>query len=123
MRVTVGGALVAGAAILALAAPAAAVASSADATQGTDVAHAEAGGALPDAGRATDARQATDAGQAEGPRAAAAIHVVLAGIGGLRWSDISPTTTPALWRLARRGSVGSLVVSGIHPRTCPAGIR
>ena len=111
---TVGGALVAGAAILALAAPAAAMASSADATQATGAAHAEIGGAPPDAGRATDARQA------KGPRAAAAIHVVLVGIGGLRWSDVSPTTTPALWRLAGRGSVGSLVVSGIHPRTCPA---
>jgi hypothetical protein len=114
VRVTVGGALVAGAAILALAAPAAAVASGADAIQVAGVRHAETGGATPDAGRATDARQAA------GPRAAAAIHVVLVGIGGLRWSDVSPTTTPALWRLAGLGSVGSLVVSGIHPRTCPA---
>jgi hypothetical protein len=114
VHVTLGGALVAGAAILALAAPAAAVASSADATQGTGVAHAGAGGAPPDAGGATGARQAT------GPRAAAAIPVVLVGIGGLRWSDVSPTTTPALWRLAGHGSVGSLVVGGIHPRTCPA---
>jgi hypothetical protein len=46
--------------------------------------------------------------------------VVLVGIGGLRWSDVSPAATPALWRLAGQGSVGSLVVSGIHPRTCPA---
>jgi hypothetical protein len=114
VHVTLGGALVAGAAILALAAPAAAVASSAGATQGTGVAQGEAGGAPPDLGRATGA------GQAKGPRAAAAIHVVLVGIGGLRWSDVSPTTTPALWRLASQGSVGSLVVSGIHPRTCPA---
>jgi hypothetical protein len=114
VHVTLGGALVAGAAILALAAPDAAVASSADATQGTGVARAGAGGAPPDAGGATGARQAT------GPRAAAAIPVVLVGIGGLRWSDVSPTTTPALWRLAGHGSVGSLVVGGIHPRTCPA---
>jgi hypothetical protein len=114
VRVTVGGALVAGAAILALAAPAAAVASGADATQVMGAAHAGTGGAPPDAGRATDARQAA------GPRAAAGIHVVLVGISGLRWSDVSPTATPALWRLAGRGSVGSLVVSGIHPRTCPA---
>jgi hypothetical protein len=46
--------------------------------------------------------------------------VIVVGIGGLRWSDVSPTVTPALWRLAGEGSVGSLVVSGIHPRTCPA---
>jgi hypothetical protein len=114
VRVTVGGALVAGAAILALAAPAAAVASGADATQVMGAAHAGTGGAPLDAGRATDARQAA------GPRAVAGIHVVLVGISGLRWSDVSPTATPALWRLAGRGSVGSLVVSGIHPRTCPA---
>jgi hypothetical protein len=141
-------ALAAGAAILALAAPDVAVAGSADATQVTDAAHAEAGGAPPAASGAASASQATgpraaaasraaDASQATGPRAAAASraadasqatsprvpaasHVVLVGIGGLRWSDVSPTTTPALWRLAGRGSVGSLVVSGIHPRTCPA---
>src|SRR5262249_27809062 len=47
-------------------------------------------------------------------------HVVLVGIGGLRWSDVSSTATPALWRLAGDGSPGSLVVSGIDPRTCPA---
>ncbi len=55
------------------------------------------------------------------PRAAAPPrHVILAGIGGLRWSDVSATATPALWRLASTGSVGSLVVGGIHPLTCPA---
>jgi len=51
---------------------------------------------------------------------APAAHVVLVGIGGLRWSDVSPTATPALWRLAREGSAGSLAVGGIRPRTCPA---
>jgi hypothetical protein len=97
VRVTVGMALAAGGAILALSAPVVAVASSADATPVTGAAHAEVGGAP-----------------------SAASHVVLVGIGGLRWGDVSPTTTPALWRLAGRGSVGSLVVGGIHPRTCPA---
>jgi hypothetical protein len=58
-------------------------------------------------------------GQAARPGAPAA-HVVVVGIGGLSWSDVSPTATPALWRLAREGSAGSLVVSGIRPRTCPA---
>jgi hypothetical protein len=114
VRVTVGRALAAGAAILALAAPAAVMASSAaGATRVTGVAHAEAGGA-------TGAGRATGAGQATGPRAPAASHVVLVGIGGLRWSDVSPAATPVLWQLAGQGSVGSLVVSGIHPRTCPA---
>jgi len=100
VRVTVGRALAAGAAILALAAPAAAVA-------GT-------------AGAATAAKAGTVQAPATGLGAPAAGHVVLVGIGGLRWSDVSPTVTPALWRLAGEGSVGSLVVSGIHPRTCPA---
>lgn len=46
-------------------------------------------------------------------------HVILAGIGGLRWSDISPAVTPTLWRLASQGSAGSLDVTGISIRTCP----
>ena len=37
---------------------------------------------------------------AAGARAPATGHVVLVGIGGLRWSDVSPTRSPALWRLA-----------------------
>ncbi|HEV2377140.1 MAG TPA: hypothetical protein VGS19_33870 [Streptosporangiaceae bacterium] len=46
--------------------------------------------------------------------------VVVVGVGGLRWTDVSATLTPVLWRLAGQGSVGSLVVSGIEQRTCPA---
>jgi hypothetical protein len=45
--------------------------------------------------------------------------VVLIGIPGLRWSDISASATPSLWRLAGRGSVGSLVVTAVQTRTCP----
>ena len=29
-------------------------------------------------------------------------HVVVVGISGLRWSDVSPAATPTLWRLAGR---------------------
>ena len=46
--------------------------------------------------------------------------VVLVGIPGLRWTDVSATATPVLWRLAEEGSVGSLVVHTISSRTCPA---
>jgi hypothetical protein len=46
--------------------------------------------------------------------------VVLVGIPGLRWTDVSQAGTPALWRLAGQGSVGSLVVHTIESRTCPA---
>jgi hypothetical protein len=51
---------------------------------------------------------------------APARHVVIVGISGLRWSDVSPAATPALWRLADDGSVGSLADYAVQPRTCPA---
>jgi hypothetical protein len=47
-------------------------------------------------------------------------HVVIVGLSGLRWSDLSPAATPALWRLAAQGSVGSLVDYAVLPLTCPA---
>jgi hypothetical protein len=46
-------------------------------------------------------------------------HVIVIGIGGLRWSDISDTQTPAIWQLAESGSVGSLVTTTVHTTTCP----
>ena len=46
--------------------------------------------------------------------------VVLVGIPGLRWNDVSAAATPVLWRLAGQGSVGTLVVHTIMSRTCPA---
>jgi hypothetical protein len=51
--------------------------------------------------------------------AADASPVVLVGIPGLRWSDVSAAATPELWRLAGAGSVGSLVVHAIYTLTCP----
>jgi hypothetical protein len=50
---------------------------------------------------------------------AQAKHVIVIGIGGLRWSDISATQTPAIWQLAEAGSVGSLVTTTVHTTTCP----
>lgn len=47
-------------------------------------------------------------------------HVVIVGISGLRWTDISAATTPALWEVAAHGSPGSLVDYAVLPRTCPA---
>jgi len=47
-------------------------------------------------------------------------HVVVVGVSGLRWSDVSATATPTLWRLAGQGSVGSLVDYAVLPLTCPA---
>ena len=47
-------------------------------------------------------------------------HVVVVGLSGLRWSDVSAARTPTLWRLAGQGSVGSLVDYAVLPLTCPA---
>ncbi|HEX3191053.1 MAG TPA: hypothetical protein VHS30_14870, partial [Streptosporangiaceae bacterium] len=47
-------------------------------------------------------------------------HVVVVGLSGLRWSDVSATKTPTLWRLAGQGSVGNLVDYAVLPLTCPA---
>jgi hypothetical protein len=47
-------------------------------------------------------------------------HVVVVGLSGLRWSDVSASRTPALWRLAGQGSVGNLVDYAVKPLTCPA---
>ena len=46
--------------------------------------------------------------------------MVIVGLSGLRWSDLSPAATPTLWRLAGQGSVGSLVDFAVLPLTCPA---
>lgn len=47
-------------------------------------------------------------------------HVVVVGISGLRWTDVSASRTPALWDLASNGSPGSLVDYAVLPHTCPA---
>lgn len=54
------------------------------------------------------------------PPAGPVRHVVLIGVPGLRWAGVSAAATPALWRLARQGSVGSLSVTGVHTLSCPA---
>jgi hypothetical protein len=62
------------------------------------------------------AARPADAGTGPAP----ARHVVVVGLSGLRWSDVSATATPTLWRLAGQGSVGSLVDYAVLPLTCPA---
>ncbi len=60
--------------------------------------------------------------QATGTTAAGhGYRVLLIGIPGLRWTDISASATPELWRLAERGSVGSLSLHAVRNGiTCPA---
>ncbi|NJC13218.1 hypothetical protein F4558_003044 [Micromonospora profundi] len=45
--------------------------------------------------------------------------VVVVGVAGLRWEDVSPESTPTLWRMAQDGSIGSLSVRSAHRPTCP----
>jgi hypothetical protein len=76
-------------------------------------------GVLAWAASAASADDAAGGGMAAAD-AASARHVVVVGIGGLLWSDVSPRGTPNLWRIAERGAVGSLDVSGVKELTCPA---
>jgi hypothetical protein len=60
-------------------------------------------------------------GRAAGvPGVPRARHVVIVGIPGLRWSEVSARTSPSLWGVAAEGSVGSLVDYAVIPHTCPA---
>ncbi|WP_229784328.1 hypothetical protein [Pilimelia anulata] len=52
-------------------------------------------------------------------RPAGVDYVVVIGMAGLRWSDVDAARTPHLWRLAGRGSIGSLAVRSAHTPTCP----
>lgn len=47
-------------------------------------------------------------------------QVLLVGVGGLGWADISPTTTPTLWRLLGQTSAAALSVRTVQLSTCPA---
>lgn len=46
-------------------------------------------------------------------------HVVLIGVPGLRWSDVTRSGTPTLWRLAGQGSAGSMSIRTVDAPTCP----
>jgi hypothetical protein len=49
---------------------------------------------------------------------AVAPHVVVIGVAGLRWDDVSAAATPTLWRLAAQ-SVGVASVKAADPVSCP----
>ena len=46
-------------------------------------------------------------------------YVIVAGAAGLRWEDLDPQRTPALWQEATRGSIGWLSVKSAQRVTCP----
>ncbi|MEN3537085.1 hypothetical protein AAH991_18370 [Microbispora sp. ZYX-F-249] len=65
---------------------------------------------------------AASAGVTAGPGesgTAAGERVVLVGIPGLMWSDVTPDDTPNLWRLAGDSALGSLSVRAVRKDTCP----
>jgi hypothetical protein len=45
--------------------------------------------------------------------------VIVIGMPGLRWSDVTRKGTPALWSLFERGSAAAMSVRTPHPQTCP----
>ncbi len=45
--------------------------------------------------------------------------VVLVGTGGFTWEQVSPQTTPNLWRLAQEGAIAALSVKSVNLDTCP----
>ncbi len=59
----------------------------------------------------------TASGSTSTPHAAAPVVVV--GVAGLRWTDVSRSTTPNLWHMIGGGSVASINVRTADPATCP----
>lgn len=49
-----------------------------------------------------------------------AAPVLLVGVTGLRWDDVSTLATPALWDLSRRADVGLLAARSANGVACPA---
>ena len=45
--------------------------------------------------------------------------LVVVGVGGLSWHDVSAADTPALWGLLRYGSVATVSVKAMRLTTCP----
>ena len=45
--------------------------------------------------------------------------IIVFGVPGLRWNDLSPTVTPTMWALAEHGATGALVVRAVDETTQP----
>jgi hypothetical protein len=45
--------------------------------------------------------------------------IIVLGVPGLRWDDLSPTATPTMWALAQHGATGALVVRAVDETTQP----
>ncbi len=69
-------------------------------------------GAAP-AGANTAAPDAGTAASADAP-------LVILGMSGVRWEDLSSLSTPHLWELAQQGASANMVVRSVRSSTCPA---
>lgn len=47
-------------------------------------------------------------------------RVVVVGVAGLRWADVSPEVTPALWSLAQHAAIGTVAARSVRSSACPA---
>ncbi len=61
---------------------------------------------------AVPAQAASDPGDGPPP-------VLLVGVTGLRWDDVTTLTTPALWNLSREGAIGLVAARSVATRSCP----
>lgn len=52
-------------------------------------------------------------------KAAPGGRVVLVGVDGLMWTDVTARNTPALWRMTGQGAAGAMTVRATKPNTCP----
>lgn len=71
----------------------------------------------PAAGAATGPGPARE--DVSAPAAEPAAPVVVVGVAGLRWTDVSRSTIPNLWHMIGGGSVASINVRTAAPATCP----
>ncbi|MBX9246017.1 hypothetical protein ICW40_14520, partial [Actinotalea ferrariae] len=61
---------------------------------------------------------AAPASQPSDPRIADAVVVI--GTAGLRWDDVHTLSTPSLWDVSRRASIGTLAARSVRSSACPA---
>ncbi len=45
--------------------------------------------------------------------------LVVIGVGGVRWADVTATGTPAMWSLLEQGSTATVTVRSVYAATCP----
>ena len=69
---------------------------------------------------ASSAAQAPDVARPAGQTLEALpASVVIVGMPGLRWSDVTPDTTPNLWAMLDESAIGQMSTRSARSRTCP----